>query len=151
MTAGEGSRNHRTGGTMRGRLNVTVTGVAVIALVAAAAAGCGASSSKGGSSSPKTMELIVGTKSDDFYVTRECGAEAEANSVGVNQTVAGPAAFSTPEQKPLIDTAAVTRPDALIVAPTDSAALDPDLLRVQRTGTKIIFVDTSSAASERGL
>jgi ABC-type sugar transport system substrate-binding protein len=134
---------------MRSRLTVTVTGVAVIAL-AAAAAGCGSSSSPS-SSAPKTMELIVGTKSDDFYVTMECGAEAEAKKLGVKLTVTGPATFSIPEQKPLIDAAAVTRPDALIVAPTDSAALNPDLLRVQRTGTKIIFVDTSSADSAIGL
>jgi ABC-type sugar transport system substrate-binding protein len=136
---------------MRSRLTVTVTGVAVIAL-AAAAAGCGSSSSgSGGSSSPKSMELIVGTKSDDFYVTMECGAEAEAKKLGVKLTVTGPATFSVPQQKPLIDSAEVTKPDALIVAPTDSAALDPDLLKVQRTGTKIIFVDTSSADSAIGL
>jgi ABC-type sugar transport system substrate-binding protein len=136
---------------MRSRLTVTLTGVAVIALVATAAAGCGSSSSKGSSSSPKTMELIVGTKSDDFYVTMECGAEAEAKKLGVKLTVTGPATFSIPEQKPLIDAAAVTRPDALIVAPTDSAALDPDLLKVQHAGTKIIFVDTSAADSAIGL
>jgi ribose transport system substrate-binding protein len=136
---------------MRSRLTVTLTGVAVIALVATAAAGCGSSSSKGSSSSPKTMELIVGTKSDDFYVTMECGAEAEAKKLGVKLTVTGPATFSIPEQKPLIDAAAVTRPDALIVAPTDSAALDPDLLKVQHAGSKIIFVDTSAANSAIGL
>jgi ABC-type sugar transport system substrate-binding protein len=134
---------------MRSRLTATVTGVAVIAL-AAAAAGCSSSSSPS-SSAAKTMELIVGTKSDDFYVTMECGAEAEAKKLGVKLTVTGPATFSIPEQKPLIDTAAVTRPDALIVAPTDSAALDPDLLRVQKTGTKIIFVDTSASDQAIGL
>ncbi len=37
------------------------------------------------------------------------------------------------------------------MAPTDSAALDPDLLKVQHAGTKIIFVDTSSANSAIGL
>ncbi|HTW05520.1 MAG TPA: ABC transporter substrate-binding protein [Streptosporangiaceae bacterium] len=136
---------------MRSRLTVTVTGVAVIAL-AAAAAGCGSSSSGGsGSSSPKSMELIVGTKSDDFYVTMECGAEAEAKKLGVKLTVTGPASFSVPQQKPLIDSAEVTKPDALIVAPTDSAALDPDLLKVQKGGTKVIFVDTSSANTAIGL
>ena len=136
---------------MRSRLTVTVTGVAVIAL-AAGAAGCGSSGSGGsGTSSPKTMELIVGTKSDDFYVTMECGAEAEAKKLGVKLTVTGPASFSVPQQKPLIDSAEVTKPDALIVAPTDSAALDPDLLKVQKAGTKVIFVDTSSANTAIGL
>jgi ABC-type sugar transport system substrate-binding protein len=136
---------------MRTTLTATVAGVAVVAL-AAAAAGC-SSSSSGASSATKTMtmELIVGTKSDDFYVTMECGAEAEAKKLGVKLSVTGPATFSIPQQKPLIDAAAVTRPDALIVAPTDSAALDPDLLRVQRTGTKIIFVDTSASDTAIGL
>lgn len=138
---------------MRSTLTATVTGVAVIAL-AAAATGCGSSSSGGSSTSTsakKTMELIVGTKSDDFYVTMECGAEAEAKKLGVKLTVTGPATFSVPQQKPLIDAAEVTKPDALIVAPTDSAALNSDLLKVQRGGTKVIFVDTSSADTSIGL
>ena len=97
------------------------------------------------------MELIVGTKSDDFYVTMECGAEAEAKKLGVKLTVTGPATFSVPQQKPLIDAAQVSKPNALLVAPTDSQALDPDLLKVQKNGTKIIFVDTSSSNSALGL
>jgi ABC-type sugar transport system substrate-binding protein len=124
-----------------------VAGMAVIGL-GVAIAGCGSSS---GGSSQKTMELIVGTKSDDFYVTMECGAEQEAKKLGVKLTVTGPATFSVPEQKPLIDTVAVTKPDALIVAPTDSAALDPDLERVQKAGTKVIFVDTSASDPSLGL
>jgi ribose transport system substrate-binding protein len=95
------------------------------------------------------MELIVGTKSDNFYVTMECGAEAEAKKLGVSLKVTGPATFSVPQQKPLIDSVQVTKPDALIVAPTDSAALDPDLLKVQKGGTKLIFVDTSTANTSR--
>jgi ABC-type sugar transport system substrate-binding protein len=132
---------------MRSSVRTTVTGVAVLGLVAALAA-CGSS---GGSSSTKTMELIVGTKSDDFYVTMECGAEAEAKKLGVKLTVTGPATFSVPEQKPLIDAVEVTKPDALIVAPTDDAALDPDLEKVQKQGTKLIFVDTSASDPSLGL
>jgi len=134
---------------MRSRLTATVTGVAVLGLAVSLSA-CGSSGS-GSSSSKKTEELIVGTKSDDFYVTMECGAEREAKKLGISLTVTGPASFSIPEQKPLIDTAAVTRPDALLVAPTDSAALNPDLIKVQHGGTKIIFVDTSSSDMSIGL
>jgi ABC-type sugar transport system substrate-binding protein len=134
---------------MRSRLTATVTGVAVLGLAVSLSA-CGSSGS-GSSSGKKTEELIVGTKSDDFYVTMECGAEREAKKLGISLTVTGPASFSIPEQKPLIDTAAVTKPDALLVAPTDSAALDPDLIRVQHGGTKIIFVDTSSSDMSIGL
>jgi ABC-type sugar transport system substrate-binding protein len=134
---------------MRSRLTATVTGAAVLGLAVSLSA-CGSSGS-GSSSGKKTEELIVGTKSDDFYVTMECGAEREAKKLGISLTVTGPASFSIPEQKPLIDTAAVTKPDALLVAPTDSAALDPDLIRVQHGGTKIIFVDTSSSDMSIGL
>jgi ABC-type sugar transport system substrate-binding protein len=129
------------------------TTVAVAALAATAVSACGSSGGGGGgsASSKKTMELIVGTKSDNFYVTMECGAKAEAKKLGVSLKVTGPATFSVPQQKPLIDSVQVTKPDALIVAPTDSAALDPDLLKVQKGGTKLIFVDTSTASTSLGL
>src|SRR5450432_547308 len=129
------------------------TTVAVAALAATAVSACGSSGGGGGSSasSKKTMELIVGTKSDNFYVTMECGAEAEAKKLGVQLKVTGPATFSPTQQKPLIDAVEVTKPDALVVAPTDSAALDPDLIKVQKAGTKLIFVDTSVDSSSIGL
>lgn len=133
---------------MRSRLTVTIAGVAVLALTATTASAC---SSSGGSSSKKTMELIVGTKSDDFYVSMECGAKKEAQKLGVKLTMTGPATFSVPQQKPLIDAAQVTKPDALLVAPTDTSGLDPDLLKVQKNGTKLIFVDTSSSNPALGL
>jgi ABC-type sugar transport system substrate-binding protein len=103
------------------------------------------------SAAGKNIELIVGTKSDDFYVTMECGAEAEAKKLGVNLTVNGPSDFSVPEQEPLIADAEVTKPAALLVAPTDSAALDPELEKVQSNGTKIVFVDTSASDTSLGI
>jgi ABC-type sugar transport system substrate-binding protein len=134
------------------RLTVTATGIAVLALTAGAVTACGSSGSSGGTAAAKkSLEFIVGTKSDNFYVTMECGAEQEAKKLGVKLTVTGPATFSIPEQKPLIDAVQVSKPDALVVAPTDAAALDSDLLKVQRGGTKIVFVDTSSSNSSIGL
>jgi ribose transport system substrate-binding protein len=135
---------------MRKRLTATVAGVAALGLAIGVSA-CGSSSSGSSSGSKKTMELIVGTKSDNFYVTMECGAEQEAKKLGVSLKVTGPATFDVPQQKPLIDSAAVTRPDALLVAPTDTSALDSDLLKVQKAGTKVIFVDTSSSDQSIGL
>jgi ABC-type sugar transport system substrate-binding protein len=128
--------------------SVLFSAAAVISLVAAATAGCSSSSSSGGT---KNLELIVGTKSDNFYVTMECGAEQEAAALGVHLTVTGPADFTVPEQKPLIDAAIATKPDALLVAPTDTTALDSDLERVQNNGTKIVFVDTSSSDTSLGV
>jgi ribose transport system substrate-binding protein len=132
-----------------------VSGVAMIALVAAGATACGSSNKSGSgtstSSAKKKLELIVGTKSDNFYVTMECGAKQEAAKVGASLTVNGPADFTVPEQKPLIDAAAATKPNALLVAPTDTSALDSDLQQVQSGGTKIVFVDTSSSNQALGV
>jgi ribose transport system substrate-binding protein len=140
------------------RRTTILSGIAMIALVAAAASACGSSSKPTSTSSgsptaaaAKNLELIVGTKSDNFYVTMECGAKQEAAKLGAKITVTGPADFTVPEQKPLIDAAISTKPDALLVAPTDSSALDSDLQQVQSNGTKLVFVDTSSSNTALGV
>jgi ABC-type sugar transport system substrate-binding protein len=139
---------------------------AAFALIALGASACSSSSSttstggsgaSGGSSSSSAaakkynLQLIVGTKDDNFYVTMECGAQAEAKRLGMNISVNGPADFTVSEQKPLIDDAMTTKPDALLVAPTDTSALDPDLQQVQSNGTKVVFVDTSSSNTSLGV
>jgi ribose transport system substrate-binding protein len=137
---------------MPSRISGSIGGMSVLVLAVGVVSACGSSAAGGGSASAaKTMELIVGTKSDDFYVTMECGAEKEAKKLGVKLTVTGPATFSIPQQKPLIDAAQVSKPGALLIAPTDAAALDPDLLKVTKAGSKLIFVDTSSANPALGL
>ncbi|MDR0345509.1 MAG: substrate-binding domain-containing protein [Nocardiopsaceae bacterium] len=137
----------------RSGLGPAVAAVAVLGLTAGSLAACGSSGGGGGgsSSSGKTEELIVGTKSDDFYVSMECGAKQEAKKLGVKLSVTGPSDFTAPLQKPLIDAAQVTKPDALLVAPTDDHVLDPDLTKVVKAGSKLIFVDTSSSNPALGL
>ena len=141
---------------MSGRYTALATGMAAAAAVTMVAAGCSSSSSSnsgsasstssssGTSASGKSLELVVGTKSDDFYVTMECGAEAEAKALGVNLTVTGPADFSASEQAPILNAVAVSKPSALIVAPTDSSALNPELSRIAGEGVKLVFVDTTA-------
>lgn len=141
-----------------------VTGLAAIMVVALGLSACSSSSSSSSSttttttsSSPaaalagKSIELIVGTKSDDFYVTMECGAMAEAAKLGVHLTVNGPADFSVSEQAPILNAVAVAKPNALIVAPTSATALDPELQRIQSEGVKLLFVDTDSSDMSLGL
>ena len=149
---------------MAHRKSVRVAGIAVAAVIPMALAACssgssssGSSSATSGSSAPGTaassaaaagksynVELVVGTKSDDFYVTMECGAMAEAKTLGVNLTVTGPADFSAPEQAPILNAVAASKPDALIVAPTDTKALNPELTRIENEGVKVVFVDTTT-------
>ena len=145
------------------RYSARVAGIAVAAVIPLALAACSSSSSSS-SSTPSTsaatgsaaasspaaagkaynVELVVGTKSDDFYVTMECGAQAEAKALGVNLTVTGPADFSASEQAPILNAVAASKPDALIVAPTDVKALNPELQRIASEGVKVVFVDTTT-------
>src|ERR1700677_4204640 len=144
---------------MSHRYPVLVTGVVAAATLTMGVAACSSSSSSSstassssssssssGSSSAagKTLSLVVGTKSDDFYVTMECGAEAEAKALGVSLTVNGPADFSASEQAPILNAVEVSKPDALIVAPTDTSALNPELSRIAGEGVKVVFVDTTT-------
>ena len=97
---------------------VSLAAVAVIGLGLAACSSSGSSSPKSSSSgsaassglSKKNLELVVGTKSDDFYITMECGAEAEAKKLGAKLTVNGPADFSVSEQAPILNSVAATKP-----------------------------------------
>jgi ribose transport system substrate-binding protein len=125
----------------------SVAAVSALALVA----GCGSSTGGSKSGGKKNLELIVGTANDDFYVTMECGAKQEAKKLGVNLKVTGPSDFTVALQKPLIDAAVATKPDALLVAPTDASALDPDLRQVQSNGSKLVFVDTASSDTSLGV
>src|SRR6201990_2685610 len=138
------------------RHSVRVAGIAVAAVIPLAIAACssGSSSSSSASSSSSSsaaaagknynLELVVGTKSDDFYVTMECGAMAEAKALGASLTVTGPDDFSASEQAPILNAVAASKPDALIVAPTDTKALNPELSRISQAGVKIVFVDTTT-------
>lgn len=146
---------------MAHRKSVRVAGIAVAAVIPIALAACSSSSSSSSSPAASTgasstsssaaaagknynLELVVGTKSDDFYVTMECGAMAEAKTLGVGLTVTGPADFSAPEQAPILNAVAASKPDALIVAPTDTKALNPELTRIANEGVKVVFVDTTT-------
>ena len=137
---------------MSHRYPVLVLGAAALTVLSAGVAACSSSSSSSGSggsgggssAAGKNLELVVGTKSDDFYVTMECGAQAEAKKLGVNLTVNGPADFSASEQAPILNAVAASKPDALIVAPTDSKALNPELTRISAAGVKLVFVDTTT-------
>ena len=99
----------------------------------------------------KTMELIVGTKSDDFYVTMECGARSGGEEARCLAQRHRPGHFSVPRAEAADRLGPGHQARRALVAPTDTAALDPDLLKVQKGGTKVIFVDTSSANSSIGL
>jgi ribose transport system substrate-binding protein len=135
--------------TGRGRrgLAVVAVGLAACALTVAA---CGSSnksssSSGGGSGGGKKykMTLIAGVKGDQFYITMNCGAQAEAKKLGVSLDFQGPDQFSPSLQTPVVNAVAAKKPDAVLVAPTDTKAMFAPINQLKTGGSKIILVDTT--------
>jgi ribose transport system substrate-binding protein len=114
--------------------------VAVAAVGAATAlAACGSS---GGGGGKKDLALIAGVKGDEFYITMKCGAQAEAAKKGVNLSFQGPDQFDASLQTPIVNAVAAKKPDAILVAPTDTKALFAPIKQASQN-SKIVLVDTT--------
>jgi ribose transport system substrate-binding protein len=127
------------------RTRVTLV-VATAALALATTAACSSSGSAGagtGGAQSKKITLITGVKSDPFYITMTCAAQAEAKAKGFDFTADGSAQWDVSVQRPLIDSVGASRPDGLLISPVDTDALTPSLRQIQSAGTKIALVDTS--------
>src|SRR3954471_7479438 len=133
----------------------TWIGAACAALLALGVAACGsddnsntssgASSGSSSSSAKKNykMTLVAGVKGDQFYITMNCGAQAKAKELGVTLDFQGPDNFAAAEQTPIVNAVAAKKPDAMLVAPTDTKAMYAPIKQVADAGSKVVFVDTT--------
>ena len=138
----------------------------VAAVLALAAAGCSSSKPQasstggsGGSASPMVtatsvpapakankgykLSFIQGVAGDEFYISMQCGAQAEASKLGVTVNTQGPQKFDPTLQKPILDSVAASKPDAIMIAPTDVTAMQTPLSAAAAQGTKVVLVDTT--------
>lgn len=130
---------------MRVRINhAALLGIGLAALVAGCGSSSGGSTKSGTSSSAsgKKVTVVVGNESDAFYRALECGAKTQGKADGVQINLQGPKAFDPSQQIPVVNSVAAQRPDALLVAPTDSKALYAPIKQIQQNGAKIVTVDT---------
>jgi ribose transport system substrate-binding protein len=127
---------------------------AVAVGLATTVAACGSSSSGGGggggggsssssSGSGKKLTLIAGVKGDEFYITMNCGAQAEAQAKGATLNFQGPNEFDASQQIPIVNAVAAKNPDAVLIAPTDTQALYAPIKQMSDNGTKVVLVDTT--------
>jgi len=90
------------------------------------------------------IQFIQGVAGDQFYITMQCGAQAEAAKLGVTVTTQGPQKFDPTLQKPILDSVTATKPDAIMIAPTDVTAMQTPLKVAAAAGIKVILVDTTT-------
>ncbi len=133
---------------MRHTLRITAVGIgATLALAACSTgaqnAGGGSSSSSSGASNNKTIAFVQGVAGDEFYITMQCGIEAEAKKLGYTVTTQGPQKFDPTLQKPIVDSVTASKPAALLVAPTDVSAMEAPLKQAADAGIKVVLVDTT--------
>jgi ribose transport system substrate-binding protein len=132
----------------------TWIGAACAAILALGVAACGSddnsssSSSSAGSSTSAAkksykMTLIAGVKGDEFYITMNCGAQAKAKELGVALDFQGPDKFDAGLQTPVVNAVAAKKPDAVLIAPTDTKAMYAPIKQLSDNGSKVALVDTT--------
>ena len=89
------------------------------------------------------IQFIQGVTGDQFYITMQCGVQAEAAKLGVTVKTQGPQKFDPTLQKPILDSVMAAKPDALLIAPTDTTALQSPLAQAAQS-TKVVLVDTTT-------
>jgi ribose transport system substrate-binding protein len=90
------------------------------------------------------LQFIQGVTGDQFYITMQCGVEAEAAKLGVTVKTQGPQKFDPTLQKPILDSVVATKPDAILIAPTDVKAMQTPLKVAADKGIKVVLVDTTT-------
>jgi ribose transport system substrate-binding protein len=117
-----------------------------LTLGAALLAACGGdddSGGGGGGGGGKDLTLVAGVKGDEFYITMNCGAQAEAKKLGASLNFQGPNEFSADQQTPIVNAVAAKKPDAVLIAPTDTKAMYAPIKQLADGGSKVVLVDTT--------
>lgn len=117
---------------------------AALALAGCSSGGGGATGgSGGGSEDGYNIAFVQGVAGDEFYISMQCGIEEAAEAAGATVTVQGPEKFDPTLQKPIVDALVASKPDALLIAPTDVTAMQAPIQAAADAGIKVVLVDTT--------
>jgi ribose transport system substrate-binding protein len=132
------------------KLTKTLAAAGALASAAALLTACGSGTvgdsgagSQPGSANAKKLALIPGVQAEPFYISLQCGAQAEAKKLGYELTTQAPQKFDAPLQTQLVNALGTNPPAALLIAPTDDTAMLAPIQQVKGRGTKIVEVDTA--------
>lgn len=88
------------------------------------------------------IALIQGVAGDAFYVTMNCGAQVAAKELGVTVNAQAPQKFDYTLQTPILNAVVQTKPDAILIAPTDATAMIQPIQKAIDAGIAVFTVDT---------
>ncbi|MGW5717224.1 ABC transporter substrate-binding protein [Amycolatopsis sp. NPDC003865] len=133
------------------KLTKTLTAMGAVVSAAALLTACGSGTvgqtgsgdSQANSAGSKKLALIPGVQAEPFYISLQCGAEAEAKKLGYELTTQAPQKFDAAMQTQLVNALGSNPPAALLIAPTDDTAMLAPIQQVKARGAKIVEVDTS--------
>jgi ribose transport system substrate-binding protein len=89
------------------------------------------------------ITLVPGVIGDEFYVSMECGALEAAEELGVNLEVQGAESFDPTLQTPVLEAVIASQPDAILIAPTDTTAMQAPIQQAVDAGITVVLVDTT--------
>lgn len=128
-------------------LGAIALGASAVMVLAGCAGGSDDSESSTGTtdsgSDAYEITFVQGVAGDEFYVSMQCGIEAAAKEAGATVNVQGPEKFDPTLQKPLVDGVIASKPDALLIAPTDVTAMQAPIKAAADAGIKVVLVDTT--------
>jgi ribose transport system substrate-binding protein len=124
---------------------VLATGTVAAAVLLAACGSGQVGQSGAGNSAPnnKNLELVPGVQAEPFYISMQCGAQAEAQKLGYTVNTSAPQKFDAALQTEKVNALGSNPPAALLIAPTDDTAMLAPIQQVAARGTKIVQVDTA--------
>ncbi|KRE31186.1 substrate-binding domain-containing protein [Agromyces sp. Soil535] len=140
--------NHTAPGALRRRLIATgsVAAAAVLAFTGCASGGSG--STDGGSDETIGVSLIVKLTTNPFFVAMQEGAEAAAEDLGIELTMAAGKEDGDEDTQIQAVENAISRGDAGILITPNGPAVEDALIKARDAGLYVIALDTPPADPE---
>jgi len=134
---------------------ITKGSIAALAIAGLTLAGCGSSKSSSASSVPtsssstspnvRTKINLVGLSADatdPYFITIECGAQAEAKALGVKFKWGGTASESVSAEESALSSLTATSPSGVLLAPWSSSAFVTPVGDLMKKGIPVVTVDS---------
>jgi ribose transport system substrate-binding protein len=125
------------------RVKTVVAVAAASALFLTAACGSGSSTGSGNPNGPYKLAFLQGVAGDPFYVTMQCAMQSEAQKLNAQVNTQGGQKFDPSLQMPILQSMISSRPDAILIAPTDVSAMQKPIEQATQQGIKVVLVDTT--------